>query len=123
YRGKINTEAHKLEELAHQKKQLLADMQKIRFDFESSNLKDLSDRQKSATELTGKVRELTFKHNKQTLLAPVDGYVDTIFVHTIGGVVSPAEKLMTITPANTPMLVEASVPNKDIGFIKDGMPA
>ncbi len=42
---------------------------------------------------------------------------------TIGGVVTPAQPIMTIVPDNTPLTVEASVLNKDIGFVKVGQKA
>jgi hemolysin D len=43
-------------------------------------------------------------------------------VHTVGGVVTPAQKVVSIVPANTPMTVQAMIANKDIGFVKVGMP-
>ena len=44
-------------------------------------------------------------------------------VHTIGGVVTPAEKLISIVPNNVPLVIKATVLNQDIGFIKEGMDA
>jgi len=44
-------------------------------------------------------------------------------VHTIGGVVTPAEKLILIVPKDAPLIIKATVLNKDIGFIKEGMTA
>ncbi len=44
-------------------------------------------------------------------------------VHTIGGVVTPAEKLIYIVPSNCPPSDKATVLNQDIGFIKKGMDA
>lgn len=35
---------------------------------------------------------------QQSLTAPVDGVVQQLKVHTIGGVVTPAEQLMVIVP-------------------------
>jgi hemolysin D len=57
------------------------------------------------------------------LTAPVDGTVQELAIHTVGGVVSPAQTVMTIVPAENQLLVEATVDNQDIGFIKDGQPA
>lgn len=45
-----------------------------------------------------------------------------MMVHTIGGVVTPAEKIISVVPANAPLVVKVSVLNKDIGFIREGMP-
>ncbi|GGA48624.1 HlyD family type I secretion periplasmic adaptor subunit [Dyella nitratireducens] len=57
------------------------------------------------------------------LVAPVDGTVQQLSVHTVGGVVSPAQTLMTVVPAGHQLLVEATVDNQDIGFIQVGQPA
>lgn len=57
------------------------------------------------------------------LTAPVDGTVQQLIVHTIGGVVSPAETVMTVVPTSNQLMVEATVDNQDIGFIKEGQPA
>ena len=57
-----------------------------------------------------------------TLTAPVDGIVQQLSVHTLNGVVTPAQTLMVIVPQDGPIEVEAFLPNKDVGFVKDGMP-
>ncbi|RUL73701.1 HlyD family type I secretion periplasmic adaptor subunit [Dyella choica] len=57
------------------------------------------------------------------LVAPVDGTVQQLAVHTIGGVVSPAQTLMTVVPVERQLLVEATIDNQDIGFIRAGQPA
>lgn len=41
-------------------------------------------------------------------------------VHTIGGVVQPAEPLMQIVPEAAPVEIEAKILNKDIGFVHEG---
>lgn len=56
----------------------------------------------------------------QTLKAPVAGTVEQMTVHTIGGVVKPAQELMRIVPDGGAMEVEAWVQNKDIGFVNEG---
>lgn len=52
-----------------------------------------------------------------TLTAPVDGTVQQLAVHTVGGVVTPAQPLMVIVPADEALEVEAFLENKDIGFV------
>jgi len=44
-------------------------------------------------------------------------------VHTVGGVVTPAQGLMAIVPKDEAVEVEAFVDNKDIGFIHAGQEA
>lgn len=54
------------------------------------------------------------------LTAPVDGTVQQLAVHTVGGIVTPAQPLMTIVPTNSPIEVEAFLSNQDIGFVHAG---
>ena len=62
-------------------------------------------------------------HDQQQILSPIDGTVQQLQVHTIGGVVKPAQALMQIIPAEAKMEVEAWVLNKDIGFVQEGQNA
>ncbi len=57
------------------------------------------------------------------LTAPVDGIVQQLAVHTVGGVVTPAQPLMIIVPKDKSMEIEAFVENKDIGFVNPGQEA
>ncbi|MDO9467302.1 MAG: HlyD family type I secretion periplasmic adaptor subunit [Thiobacillus sp.] len=54
------------------------------------------------------------------MTAPVAGTVQQLAVHTIGGVVTPAQPLMVIVPKENVLEVEAMLPNKDIGFVNPG---
>lgn len=56
----------------------------------------------------------------QTLTAPVDGTVQQLAVHTVGGVVTPAQQLMMVVPQESHLEIEAMVPNRDIGFVHAG---
>jgi hemolysin D len=62
------------------------------------------------------------RQNLLTLSAPVDGTVQQLAVHTVGGVVTTAQALMEIVPDDA-IEVEANVENKDIGFVKEGQTA
>lgn len=63
------------------------------------------------------------REKQQLLLAPVDGTVQQLAVHTVGGVVTPAQPLMVITPTDYQAEVEAFLENKDVGFVKVGQRA
>jgi len=52
------------------------------------------------------------------LTAPVDGTVQQLAVHTVGGVVTAAQPLMIIVPRDNPVEIEAMLENKDIGFVQ-----
>ena len=64
------------------------------------------------------------EHSKQLkLTAPVDGTVQQLTVHTVGGVVPAAQMLMMIVPKANQVEVEAFIENKDIGFVQEGQKA
>ncbi len=57
------------------------------------------------------------------LTAPVDGTVQQLTVHTVGGVVPAAQPLMQIVPKADAVEVEAFLENKDVGFVQVGKDA
>lgn len=57
------------------------------------------------------------------LRAPMDGTVQQLAVHTIGGVVTPAQVLMLLVPRQHVVEVEALLENKDVGFVHPGQTA
>ena len=59
----------------------------------------------------------------QQLTSPVDGVVQQLAIHTVGGVVTPAQSLMSIVPLESHLEIEAMLPNRDIGFIEVGQDA
>lgn len=63
------------------------------------------------------------KNRYTTIVSPVDGRVNQLSVHTLGGIVTEAQPLMTIVPNDVTMEVEAWAENKDIGFIALGQTA
>jgi membrane fusion protein, hemolysin D len=63
------------------------------------------------------------RNRQQVIHAPISGTVQQLAVHTIGGVVTPAQDLMLIVPEHSKLEVEAFVQNKDIGFVEEGQAA
>ena len=58
-----------------------------------------------------------------TLTAPVDGTVQQLAAHTVGGVVPAAQPIMLLVPRDDKVEVEAFLENKDIGFVQLGQRA
>jgi hemolysin D len=59
----------------------------------------------------------------QAMKAPVDGVVQQLAVHTVGGVVTPAQPLLVLVPVDSHLEIEAMVSNRDIGFVEPGQAA
>ncbi|MPQ68618.1 MULTISPECIES: HlyD family type I secretion periplasmic adaptor subunit [unclassified Pseudomonas] len=75
-----------------------------------------------AASLAQDLAKARYQESRTQLTAPVDGTVQQLAVHTVGGVVTPAQQLMVIVPRDQPMEVEAMLENKDIGFVRAGQP-
>ena len=61
---------------------------------------------------------------KRTLVrAPMNGIVQKLFVHTLGGVVQPGADILEIVPSDTNLLVEVKIKPSDIAFIYFGQKA
>lgn len=122
YRNNIEQAEGKLKELAHRKQGLVSEMAYISENFKVTNLKEFSEKQKQSTEIRAEIEKTFFRNEKQKIVSPVDGYISNLLIHTVGGVVTPAQKLMIVVPNGAPLVVKGMVLNKDIGFIKDRMP-
>lgn len=67
-------------------------------------------------------KKIQIEKKKQILKSPKEGYIGQIFTHTEGGVVNSGEKILTVIPKNAELKIKAKVLNRDIGFIKEGLP-
>lgn len=121
-----NAEVLKLDfeqkEYVAQKKQVLDEIHFIKENFKVQNLEKLAERQKQATQLEADAEQIIFKNSKQKIVSPCNGHVDKLYLHTIGGVVTPAQQLVAITPSDVLLMIKANVLNQDIGFVKKDMP-
>jgi len=69
------------------------------------------------------VIKATQRTGLQSLTSPVDGVVQQLAIHTVGGVVTPAQSLLAVVPADSGLEIEAMVKNRDIGFVHVGQEA
>jgi hemolysin D len=81
---------------------------------------DLDQKVSDEPSLKGNMDKSAQLYELKWLNAPVSGIVQRIEVTTIGQVVSPAQNLITIVPDGTPLIVEATLSNQDIGYVKVG---
>lgn len=91
-----------------------------RAEFRRNLLSDLSTAEQKAASVTQELVKAVKKTDLQRLTAPVDGTVQQLDIHTIGGVVTPAQQLMMIVPRDSKLEIEAMILNKDVGFVQEG---
>ena len=84
---------------------------------------DLAKAEPKAAGLAQDVIKAEERTKLQVLKAPVDGMVQQLAVHTVGGVVTPAQPLLVLVPVDSHLEIEAMVSNRDIGFVEPGQQA
>lgn len=66
---------------------------------------------------------LTDSLKRVTIKSPVDGVVNTVHIHTIGGVVGGGAPILEISPTNDKLVIEAKVPHKNVDSVHVGLTA
>lgn len=81
------------------------------------NLDSVTEGQQKVAALEQELLKADARNRLTTLTSPVDGTVQQLAIHTVGGVVTPAQALMVVVPHDANMEVEAFLENKDVGFV------
>ena len=81
---------------------------------------ELTEAERKAAGTAADLSKAQERTKLQLLTAPVSGEVQQLAVHTVGGVVTPAQTLMMIVPSDSRLEIEAMVSNRDIGFVHAG---
>jgi len=115
-RSRIKEIEATLREVSGQRAELLAESRRISLD-------SINDGQQKVAALEQDQLKADSRSTLMQLTSPVDGTVQQLVVHTVGGVVTPAQPLMVIVPQDNPLEVEAFIENKDIGFVKPNQDA
>jgi len=82
----------------------------------------LVEAKKEYYSITESIKKADEDARMATIVAPASGRVYNLNIHTVGGIVTDAQPLMQIVPDDVQLVFEVYVENKDIGFVKLGMP-
>ncbi|CAM8634500.1 AcrA Membrane-fusion protein [Comamonadaceae bacterium] len=113
----LNSAGKTRQAIAEGRARIAARQQEQRKDIESQ----LSDIQREAASLEGRMRGLEFEVNNAEIRAPVSGTVMSLAVHTVGGVVSNGMPLMEIFPKDDVLRIETPLATNLIDKVKTGM--
>jgi hemolysin D len=89
-------------------------------EFRRTLFSELTEAERKAAGLAADLSKAEQRTKLQQLTAPVSGIVQQLAVHTVGGVVTPAQSLMVIVPNDSSLEIEAMVSNHDVGFVHAG---
>ena len=82
--------------------------------------KELADIEPRITETQQRIAATTARLGRLVIRSPISGYVNEIFVNTVGGIVTPAQKLITIVPQDAALEVETHIQPTDIDQVYVG---
>ena len=123
------TQEHEVDAQRSHARELAAGIVEQRSDIEAAmsqfRRQQLDELEKATQQLTQSRNDETKARTRQALLvltAPVSGTVQQLAVHTLGGVVTTAQSVLEIVPDDV-LEVDATVENKDVGFLHVGQRA
>jgi len=119
----LNEERKLAEQIKDSMREAERNLEALKKERERSILGEIIEKERTMTLLEGEFTKASRRHQLEKLYSPVHGTVHGLATHTIGGVVTSAQPIITIVPEGTPLIVEAVTPNKDIGFIHTGQRA
>ncbi len=117
----LNIASFKIEEANKKVVEIKEETKSFISQFKDTKYQELQTIQKEQRTLLSDINAINFQNKKQSIISPTDGYVAKLMINTIGGVVTPAEKLISIVPKDSPLIVKVNVLNQDIGFVKNDM--
>lgn len=113
----------RVKQVASSLQQVIRQRQGAEAEFLRKQFSDLADTDQHIQQLEQERIKARQRTRLRRITAPVPGVVQQLAVHTIGGVVTPAQKLMKLVPESQRLEVEAWILNKDIGFVQAGQTA
>lgn len=85
--------------------------------------RELSEVDAKLSEATDRQVAIVDRLSRTDIRAPIDGTVNELAVHTIGGVITPAAQLATLVPSGAELKIEARIAPADIDQVSTGQPA
>jgi HlyD family secretion protein len=85
--------------------------------------RELSDVEAKLSEARDRLIAIEDRLSRTDIRSPIDGTVNELLVHTIGGVITPAERLITLVPHGAELKVEAKIAPADIDQVSVGQTA
>ncbi len=99
--------------------QAKAQLDALKAEFKKNIYQEKAQLETQVASLEKELIKATMRKNLQRITTPVDGVVQQLAIHTVGGVVTPAQELMVIVPDQQQLEAEVFIENKDIGFVEE----
>lgn len=118
--GRLNAAQQQASRASAAIREAQAQLSEANFQFRQDALNERSQLEAKIAVNSESLRGAKGRAQRAEIRSPVDGVVNDVQVTTIGGFVSPGQKIMQVVPVGDKLLVEARVKPNDIAFIKTG---
>lgn len=118
--GELAVQRERVQQLRASVNESQRQSEAFKAEIRRATLDSLKEGQQRAAALEQELNKAQSRGTLTRLLAPIAGTVQQLALHTVGGVVTPAQQLMVVVPKEHPLEVEAMLENKDIGFVRAG---
>ncbi len=100
-----------------------ADLEGAKNEYFEDLRTDLKKVRQELSEMQQRLRKFTDIEQRTIIRSPVDGVVNSLYLVNEGEVVRPGVTIMDIVPAGDPLVIEARLPVRDIGYVAAGQKA
>ena len=83
----------------------------------------LRESQQEYLEAQQRLKKFSDIEQRTVIRSPVDGVINTLYVQGEGEVVKPGMTIMDLVPKGDPLVIEAKLPIRDIGYVQVGQKA
>lgn len=86
----------------------------------AKQLKELSKVRVAINKLVEKDKANSDRESRKVIVSPVNGEVNKLHFHTVGGIIKPGDEVVEITPLDGSLLIEGQIKTSDRGLIWEG---
>lgn len=95
---------------------------RIEAEYHERANRELSESQRQLSEIIEQLESAAHSLAHSEIRATASGFVVGLAVHTVGGIITPADVLLEILPEEENLVVEAQIEVKDIDLVRAGQP-
>ena len=103
--------------------EIINNIKEAKIEFRNQAKKELNEVTAEAMRVKESMHALEDQVDRTLVRSPINGVVQELFVHTVGGVIKPGEDLVEIVPTDDVLWLEVKIKPSDIAFIYPGQKA
>jgi adhesin transport system membrane fusion protein len=114
---KYNSTKLSIPRIKYEMDELQNNIQKVKYEFQSNAKIKLNEAITELKSIQVDSIALEDKVIRTYVKAPMNGIVQKLYTHTVGGVIKPGENIVEIVPSGQALIVEVQIKPADIAFI------